>query len=90
MNGAQRLNVWNHWNYWNGLKHYLNDWNVWNGHQYYLIGSGAWRVVDVVPMQEDLEVLVVHPVAARVWYVQKQTRIRRPVAGAGRLLAELP
>jgi hypothetical protein len=33
---------------------------------------------------------VVHPVAARVWYVQKQTRICQPVAGAGRLLAELP
>lgn len=44
----------------------------------------------VVPVEEDLEVPVVHPVAARVWYVQKQMRIRQPVAGAGRLLAELP
>jgi len=56
----------------------------------YLLGSGAWRVVDVVPVEEDLEVPVVHPVAARVWYVQKQMRIRQPVTGAGRLLAELP
>jgi maleate cis-trans isomerase len=56
----------------------------------YLLGSGAWRVVDVVPVEEDLEVPVVHPVAARVWYVQKQMRIRQIVAGAGRLLAELP
>jgi maleate cis-trans isomerase len=68
----------------------LGKLNVWNGLQYYLIGSGAWRVVDVVPVEEDLEVPVVHPVAARVWYVQKQMRIRQPVAGAGRLLAELP
>jgi len=68
----------------------LNEWNVWNGLQYYLISSGAWRVVNVVPVEEDLEVPVVHPVAARVWYAQKQMRIRQPVAGAGRLLAELP
>ena len=47
-----------------------------------LLGSGAWRVVDVVPVEKDLEVPVVHPVAARVWYVQKQTQIRQPVADA--------
>ena len=56
----------------------------------YLLGSGAWRVVDVVPVEEDLEVPVVHPVAARVWYVQKRMRIRQPVTRAGRLLGELP
>jgi len=44
----------------------------------------------VVPVEEDLEVPVIHPVAARVWYGQKQMRIPQPVAGAGRLLAELP
>ncbi len=38
----------------------------------YLLGSGAWRVVDVVPVEEDLEIPVVHPVTARVWYVQKR------------------
>lgn len=56
----------------------------------YLLGSGAWRVMDVVPVEEDLQVPVVHPVAARVWYVQKRLRVRQPVQGAGRLLAELP
>jgi hypothetical protein len=56
----------------------------------YSFGSGAWRAVDIVPVEEDLEVPVVHPVAARVWYVQKQMRIHHPVPGAGRLLAELP
>jgi maleate cis-trans isomerase len=44
----------------------------------------------VVPVEEDLEVPVVHPVAARVWYVQKRMRIRQPVTRAGRLLGELP
>jgi maleate cis-trans isomerase len=56
----------------------------------YLLGSGAWRVIDVVPVEEDLGVPVIHPVAARVWYVQKRLRVRHPVQGAGRLLAELP
>ena len=56
----------------------------------YLLGSGAWRVVDVVPAEEDLGVPVVHPVAARIWYVQKRLRLRQPVQGHGRLLAELP
>ena len=39
---------------------------------------------------KDLGVPVVHPVAARVWYVQKRLRVRRPLQDAGRLLAELP
>jgi maleate isomerase len=56
----------------------------------YLLGSGAWRVVDVIPIEEDLGVPVIHPVAARVWYVQKRLRVRQPLEGAGRLLAELP
>jgi maleate isomerase len=56
----------------------------------YLLGSGAWRVVDVVPAEEDLGLPVVHPVAARVWYVQKELRVRQPLQGLGRLLAELP
>jgi maleate cis-trans isomerase len=56
----------------------------------YLLGSGAWRVVDVVPAEEDLGVPVVHPVAARVWCVQKKLHLRQPLQGLGRLLAELP
>ena len=56
----------------------------------YLLGSGAWRVIDVVPAEEDLGVPVVHPVAARVWYVQKRLQVRQPLQGASRLLAELP
>ena len=56
----------------------------------YLLGSGAWRVIDVVPAEEDLGVPVVHPVAARVWYVQKRLRVRQALRGASRLLAELP
>jgi maleate isomerase len=56
----------------------------------YLLGSGAWRVVDVVPVEDDLGIPVVHPVAARVWYVQKRLHVRQPARSAGSLLAELP
>jgi maleate isomerase len=56
----------------------------------YLQGSGTWRAVDVVALEEDLGIPVVHPVAARVWYVQKRLHIREPVKGAGRLLEEMP
>jgi maleate cis-trans isomerase len=56
----------------------------------YLLGSGAWRVIDVIPAEDDLCVPVIHPVAARVWYVQKRLQVRQPLQGASRLLAELP
>jgi hypothetical protein len=32
----------------------------------------------------------VHPVAARVWCVQKKLRIKNPLRNASRLLEELP
>jgi maleate cis-trans isomerase len=56
----------------------------------YLLGSGGWRVKDLPPLEEDLGIPVVHPVAARVWYVQKRLQIRQPIAGAGRLLETMP
>lgn len=56
----------------------------------YLQGSGTWRAIDVVPLEEDLGIPVVHPVAARVWYVQKRLHIREPIKGAGSLLEQMP
>ena len=56
----------------------------------YLQGSGTWLPTDVVPLEEDLDIPVIHPVAARVWYVQKQLRMRQPLKGVGRLLEEMP
>jgi maleate cis-trans isomerase len=56
----------------------------------YLLGSGAWQVKDIVAVENDLGVPVVHPVAARVWYVQKKLKVRNPLRGASRLLEELP
>ena len=56
----------------------------------YLLGSGAWQVKDIVAVEDDLGIPVVHPVAARVWLVQKKLRVRNPIQGASRLLEELP
>jgi len=56
----------------------------------YLLGSGAWQVKDIVVVEDDLGIPVVHPVAARVWLVQKKLRVRNPIQGASRLLEELP
>jgi maleate cis-trans isomerase len=56
----------------------------------YLQGSGTWRAVDVVALEEDLGVPVIHPMAARVWCIQKRLHIRVPVSGAGSLLQEMP
>jgi len=56
----------------------------------YLLGSGAWQVKDVVAVENDLGVPVVHPVAARVWYVQKKLHVKNPIKGSSRLLEELP
>jgi maleate cis-trans isomerase len=55
-----------------------------------LLGSGAWQVKDIVDVENDLGVPVVHPVAARVWYVQKKLRVRNPIKGASLLLEEIP
>jgi maleate isomerase len=55
----------------------------------YLLGSG-WRVLPVIDMlEQDLGVPVIHPVPARCWEIQHRLSIRQPVAGYGRLLAEM-
>ena len=56
----------------------------------YLLGSGSWRITDIIPVEEDLGVPVIHPVAARVYTIQKMMNIREPVKGASRLLEEMP
>ncbi|MSP95119.1 MAG: hypothetical protein EXR00_07575 [Alphaproteobacteria bacterium] len=55
----------------------------------YLLGSG-WRVTGIIDLLErDLGVPVIHPVPARCWEIQKRLTIHHPVAGYGRLLAEM-
>lgn len=56
----------------------------------YFLGSASWRLKEIHVLEADLGVPVIHPVAARVWYVQKRMLIRQPVAGHGRLLETMP
>jgi maleate cis-trans isomerase len=56
----------------------------------YMLGSG-WRCLDILePLEQDLEIPVVHPVPARVWALQRQLHVRQPVLGYGRLLETMP
>lgn len=56
----------------------------------YLLGSGGWGIKDIVTAENDLGIPVVHPVAARLWMVQKLLRIKNPLKWQSRLLEELP
>ena len=56
----------------------------------YLLGSGAWGIKDIVVAENDLGVPVVHPVAARLWMVQKLLKVKSPLKGQSRLLEQLP
>ena len=56
----------------------------------YMLGSG-WRTLDIIkPLEEDLQVPVIHPVPARAWSLQKRLHVRQPVRGYGKLLEEMP
>jgi maleate cis-trans isomerase len=57
---------------------------------YQLGGGGGQLGSMVVALEQDLGVPFVHPIAARVWYVQKRLHVRQPVQGASRLLELMP
>ncbi len=56
----------------------------------YLLGAGWDCLPAIEPLERDLGAPVVTNVTADVWAVQKRLRIREPVKGYGRLLAEMP
>jgi maleate isomerase len=56
----------------------------------YLLGAGWDCLPAIEPLERDLRTVVVTNVTADVWATQKYLRIRAPVAGYGRLLAEMP
>jgi maleate cis-trans isomerase len=56
----------------------------------YILGSG-WDTLGIIaPLEQDLGVPVVQPVAARVWEIQRRLHVRQPVKGHGVLLETLP
>jgi maleate isomerase len=56
----------------------------------YMLGSG-WRTLDIIEtLEQDLGIPVVHAVPAECWDIQRRLKVRQPIAGFGRLVAELP
>lgn len=56
----------------------------------YLLGAGWDCLPAIEPLERDLGAVVVTNVPSDVWATQKHLRIREPVKGYGRLLAEMP
>jgi maleate cis-trans isomerase len=57
----------------------------------YVLGPAWHRSIDVVEMMEhDFGIPVIHHITAQSWEFQKRLNVREPIAGYGRLVAELP
>jgi maleate cis-trans isomerase len=55
------------------------------------IQGGGWRTTSIVELLErDLGVPVVHATLCQSWEIQQRLKVREPISGHGRLLAELP
>ena len=55
------------------------------------IQGGAWHTESIVePLEQDLQVPVVHANIAPAWEIMKRLNVRAPREGFGRLLRELP
>lgn len=56
----------------------------------YMLGPG-WRTLDIIELLEnDCGVPVIHAVPSQCWDIQRRLKVREPVRGYGRLLAEMP
>jgi maleate isomerase len=56
----------------------------------YMLGS-AWKTLDIIDsLEKALGVPVIHPAPARNWLTQLRLGFRIPIAGYGKLLAEMP
>lgn len=56
----------------------------------YMLGPG-WLTLDIIEMlEQDLEVPVVHHIAAQSWEIQRRLLVRQTCDGYGRLLREMP
>ena len=56
----------------------------------YILGSGLDAVDLIQPIEQDLGIPVVQPVAARIWEIQKRLHVHQPIKGYGTLLETLP
>jgi maleate cis-trans isomerase len=54
------------------------------------LGAGWDCLPAIEALERDLGTVVITNVTADVWATQKRLRVRAPVVGYGRLLAEMP
>jgi maleate cis-trans isomerase len=56
----------------------------------YMLGS-AWKTLDIIDdLEQSTGLTVVHAAPARCWETQLRLGLRHPIAGYGKLLAEMP
>jgi maleate cis-trans isomerase len=56
----------------------------------YILGSGLGALGVVAPLEQDLGIPVIQPIAARIWEIQRRLHVRQPIKGYGILLENLP
>jgi maleate cis-trans isomerase len=56
----------------------------------YILGSALEALPLIAPLERELGVPVVQPIAARIWEIQKRLHVHEPIKGYGRLLETLP
>jgi maleate cis-trans isomerase len=56
----------------------------------YILGSSLEALPLVAPLERELGVPLVQPIAARIWEIQKRLNVHEPIKGYGRLLEMLP
>jgi len=56
----------------------------------YILGSGLDALGVVAPLEQDLGIPVIQPIAARIWEIQRRLHVRQPIKGYGTLLENLP
>jgi maleate cis-trans isomerase len=56
----------------------------------YILGSALEALPLIAPLERDLKVPVVQPIAARIWEIERRLKVHEPIKGYGRLLETLP
>ena len=61
-----------------------------NADAVYILGSALEALPLIAPLERELKVPVVQPIAARIWEIERRLKVREPIKGYGRLLETLP
>jgi maleate cis-trans isomerase len=56
----------------------------------YILGSALEALPLIAPLERELKVPVVQPIAARIWEIERRLKVHEPIKGYGRLLETLP